>query len=132
MKAFLIELENSPGMLARVAETLGERGINITTIGGAASGDRGAIGLMTNDEPGTVSALEGAGIQARQIDVIGVSLAHQPGTLGQAVRRLADAGVNIELLLPTDVEGPEVAVAIGVADIEAARRALGDLVGAAG
>ena len=130
MKAFLIDLENTPGTLARVAEALGERGINITTIAGTTSGDRGAVALMTNDEPGTGSALQAAGLSAREIDVIGVPLAHQPGTLAAAVRRLADAGINIELLLPTDVEGPEVAVAIGVGDIEAARRALGDLVSA--
>lgn len=130
MKAFIIQLENQPGTLARVAETLGERGINITTIAGTTSGTGGAAALMTNDEPGTESALRSAGLNARAIDVIGVPLAHQPGTLAAALRRLADAGINIELLLPTDVEGPEVAVAIGVTDIEAARQALGDLAGA--
>ena len=132
MKAFLIELENRPGGLARVAEALGDRGINITTIAGTTGGDRGAVALMTNDEPGTTSALEAAGLSARSIDVIGVSLAHQPGTLAAAVRRLADSGINIELLLPTDVEGSEVAVAIGVTDVEAARRALGELVATTG
>ena len=130
MKAFLIELENRPGGLARIAEALGDRGINITTIAGTTSGDRGAAALMTNDEPGTTSALQAAGLSAREVDVIGVSLAHQPGTLAAAVRRLANAGINIELLLPTDVEGPEVAVAIGVTDVEGARRALGELVAA--
>ena len=130
MKAFLIELENRPGGLARIAEALGDRGVNITTIAGTTSGDRGAVALMTNDGPGTTSALQAAGVTAREIEVIGVSLAHQPGTLAAAVRRLANAGINVELLLPTDVEGPEVAVAIGVTDAEAARQALGELVAA--
>ncbi len=128
MKALIIDLENTPGALARVTGALGDRGINITTVGGTTSGDRGALGLMTNDEPGARSALEAAGIAAREIDVIGVSLAHRPGTLADAARRLGEAGVNIELLLPTDVEGEDVAVVFGVADVDAARRALGDLV----
>ena len=130
MKAFLIDLENKPGGLARIAEALGERGINITSVAGTTSGERGAAALMTNDEPGTTSALQAAGLSAREIDVIGVSLAHQPGTLAGALRRLANADINVEVLLPTDVEGPEVAVAIGVTDLEAARQALGELVAA--
>ena len=127
MKAFTIQLENHPGGLARVAEAIAERGINITAIAGATAGGTGAIGLMTNDDPGTRSALDAAGIQVQEIEVIGVSLAHQPGTLAGALRRLANAGVNLELLLPTDLEGNEVQVAIGVDNIDKAREALGEL-----
>ncbi len=127
MKAFLIQLENEPGNLARLTEALGERGINITAIAGVTTGGQGAVGLMTNDEPGTRSALQGAGLDPREIDVIGITLAHQPGTLAGAARRLANAGINVELLLPTGLEGSEVSVAIGVADVEAARNALGEL-----
>ena len=127
MKAFLIQLQNDPGGLARVTEALGERGINITAIAGTTSGSQGAVALMTNDEPGTKSALEGAGLDVREIDVIGITLPHQPGTLAGAARRLANAGINVELLLPTGLEGSQVSVAIGVADVEAARNALGEL-----
>lgn len=127
MKAFVIELENRPGELARVTEAIAERGINITAVAGGTAGQKGAIGLMTNDEPGTKSALETAGIAAKAIEVIGINLAHQPGTLAAAARRLANAGVNIELLLPTDLEGSEVSVALGVDNIEKAREALGEL-----
>ena len=128
MKAFLVELQNQPGGLARLAEALAERGINITAIGGAASsGGSSTIGLMTNDEPGARSALEGAGFSVRLIDIVGITLPNQPGTLAGAARRLANAGINIELLLATGIQGADVSVAIGVDDIEAAREALGEL-----
>ena len=131
MKAFLVDLENQPGQLARLSEALGERGINITGIGGAASsGGSSTIGLLTNDEPGTRSALEGAGFSVREMDVVGITLPNQPGTLAGAARRLANAGINIELLLPTGIQGSDVNVAIGVADVEAAREALGELTSA--
>jgi len=128
MKAFAIELENRPGTVAEVLEAIAQRGINITSVGGTSAGGKGALALLTNDESGTRSALAAAGIEAREFDVVGVTLPHEPGTLATATRRLADAGVNLELLLPTDVSGSDVSVAIGVDKLDAAREALGELV----
>ncbi len=125
MNAFIIELENKPGSLAQVAEALGERGINITSISGVTAGTAGALGLLTNDEAGTREVLRSAGIKAREIGLVSVSLEHKPGSLGQIARKLADAGVNVELLLGTGMSGSNVTVALGVDDVEAAQRAIG-------
>ena len=127
MNAFLIELENTPGGLAKVAEAIAERGINITGISAAGSGQTGAIGLVTNDEDGTRQALDKAGITYRTLELVAAQLQDRPGTLAQAARRLADAGVNIELVLPTGMTGSTINVAFGVADASAATRALGEL-----
>ena len=50
--------------------------------------------------------------------------------LADAARRLADAGVNIEAIFPTGMEGNRITVAFGVDNIEAAKQALGALTGA--
>ena len=130
MKAFLIELEDRPGSAAQVFEIIAERGINITAVGGGSAAGKGALALLTNDEAGTRSALEAGGIQAREVDILSVTLRHEPGTLATATRRLADAGVSLQLLLPTGMSGSEVSVALGVDNLEAAREALGELVSA--
>lgn len=127
MNAFVIELDNKPGGLAKVAEAIAERGINITGISAAASGQTGAIGLVTNDEDGTRQALDRAGIAYRSIQLVGAQLQDRPGTLAEAARRLADAGVNVELLLPTEMTGSTISVVFGVDDAAAASRALGEL-----
>ena len=127
MNAFVIELENTPGGLAKVAEAIAERGINITGISAAGSGQTGAIGLVTNDEDGTRQALDKAGITYRTLELVAAQLQDRPGTLAQATRRLADAGVNIELVLPTGMTGSSINVAFGVCDASAATRALGEL-----
>ncbi|MDQ2934733.1 MAG: ACT domain-containing protein [Chloroflexota bacterium] len=127
MNAFVIELENKPGGLAKVAEAIAERGINITGISAVASGQGGAIGLVTNDEDGTRQALDRAGITYRSIELVGAQLQDRPGTLADAARRLADAGVNVELVLPTGVSGSTISVVLGVDDAAAASRALGEL-----
>jgi hypothetical protein len=125
MNAFIIELENKPGSLAQVAEALGERGINITSISGVTAGNAGALGVLTNDESGTREVLKSAGIKVREIGLVSVSLENKPGALGQVARKLADAGVNIELLLGTGMSGSNVTVALGVDNVEAAQRAIG-------
>ncbi len=125
MNAFIVELENRPGELARLAEAIGERGINITAIGAVTSGTAGGIGLLTNDETGTREVLKSAGIKVREIGLVSVSVENKPGTLGQVARKLADAGVNVELLLGTGMSGSNVTVALGVDNVEAAQRVVG-------
>ena len=125
MNAFIVELENRPGELARLAEAVGQRGINITAIAAVTSGNAGGIGLLTNDEAGTREALGAAGISVREIGLVSVSLEHRPGTLAEVARRLADAGVNVELILATGMSGSNVSIALGVDDVEAAQRVVG-------
>lgn len=125
MNAFIVELENRPGELARLAEAVGQRGINITAIAAVTSGTAGGIGLLTNDEAGTREALQAAGISVREIGLVSVSLEHRAGTLAEVARRLADAGVNVELILATGMSGSNVSIALGVDDVEAAQRVVG-------
>lgn len=127
MNAFVVEMENRPGELARLAEAVADKAINITAIGAAASGSSGAIGFLTNDEEGTRQALDQVGIAYRSVELVSAALEDRPGTLAQAARRLADAGVNIELLLGTGTSGSRVTVVFGVDDASAARQALGEL-----
>ena len=128
MRAFIVELQNNPGSLATVAEAIAERGINITGVTGATCGGSGSLGIITNDEASTKAVLDGGSFSYRQIDLISAALEDKPGTLGAAARRLADAGVNIELLLPTGMEGGKFSVAFGVDNAAAAQQALGELV----
>ncbi|TMB53029.1 MAG: ACT domain-containing protein [Chloroflexi bacterium] len=127
MRAFIVELQNRPGGLAALAEAIAERGINITNVVGATCGGSGSLGIITNDEASTKTVLDGGSFSYRQIDLVTADLDDKPGTLGAAARRLADAGVNIELLLPTGMEGGKVSVAFGVDNAAAAQQALGEL-----
>ena len=110
MHAFLVELENKPGGLASIGEALGSRGINIENIAGAACGSSGRVTIQTSDDAGTRQALAALGVKVEEMEIVEASLAHQPGSLGKAARRLADAGINVESILPTGMSGGEVTV----------------------
>jgi hypothetical protein len=124
MNAFLVELTNKPGELARVAEAIAQKGINITAISGATCGDGGNVALMTADESATRSALQESKVSFREIEAIETPLPHQPGTLARAARRLADAGINIEALLATGMQGNDVTVAFVTGDPARAKEVL--------
>jgi hypothetical protein len=110
MHAFLVEMENKPGTLAAIGEALGSRGINIENIAGSACGDGGRVTILTSDDAATRQALGALGLKVDELEVVEASLAHQPGSLGKAARRLADAGVNVESILPTGMSGGDVTV----------------------
>ena len=57
--------------------------------------------------------------------LVHAKLDHRPGTLAAAARKLADAGINIELLFVSGMDGDKAEVAFGVDTPEAAQRALG-------
>ena len=52
----------------------------------------------------------------REIEATETPIGNVPGALAKVARRLADAGVNIEALLPTGMQGNEVTVAFVTSD----------------
>jgi hypothetical protein len=128
MNAFIVDVKNKPGELARVAEVLSEKGINITGFTGATCGDSGSVCFITNDESATRKALQDAHYKAHERELVVATLADKPGTLAEAARRLANAGVSIEAALPTGMAGSNIHVAFATDNPTKARSALGDTV----
>jgi hypothetical protein len=125
LNAFIINLENKPGELARLTETLAARGINIESIAGTTWGSAGAIAILTNDEAGSRAALTGGSFMIREVEIVPCSMEHRPGALAEIARKLATAGVNIEAVLPTGMAGGKVSVALATSDPVMAREAIG-------
>ena len=126
MNAFIVELTNKAGELARVTEVIAQKGIDVTGFAGATSGDRGSVVLLTNDEEGTRRALGEAHATVREVEIVPASLENRPGSLAAAARRLADAGVNIDGAMPIGMIGDKVPVAFATSDAAKARIALGE------
>lgn len=124
MNAFLVDLENKPGALASVAEALGAKGVNITGVSGASCGDSGRAAITTSDDAMTRTALAGIGATFKEFEVTEATLPHTPGSLGKAARRLAEAGVNIEAIMPTGMSGNEVTVGFATDNAAKAREVL--------
>ena len=127
MQWFIVEASNRPGEFARHAGEVAKRGINLANVVCLGIGDRGGAAFYATDEAWLRSALSDAVIGFREISAVTARLEDKPGTVAEAARRLGDAGVNIELLVPTGMDGKHVTVAFGVDKAEQASTALGDM-----
>jgi hypothetical protein len=123
LNAFLCEIKNLPGEQARVTESLAERKINVFNCS-LGVGDHGVLGLVASDEAGTRSVLTDAGITFTEVPVLTVKLIDKPGQTARISRMLADASINIDLFLPVGISNGEFVVAIGVNDLDGAKRVL--------
>ena len=93
-----IILEDVPGTLANMGETLGEAGVNIDGGCGFACEGKGVIHILVEDSAAARQALEEANIEVtaeRQALLLDVE--DRPGELGTIARRVADEGVNIDI-----------------------------------
>jgi len=94
-----IYLDDRPGELARLGEVLGQAGVNIEGFCAVTSGGgRGEIHVLIDDATDAFTALAAADIEvASEQEVAVVPVDDQPGALGDASRRLGNAGVNVTL-----------------------------------
>lgn len=100
MQDLEILLENRPGALAEMGEALGRAGLSIEGGGAWVAKSSGVAHFLFKDGPAAQRALEAAGIRvlaARDVLVQRLSQS-EPGQLGKLTRRMADAGINIEVL----------------------------------
>jgi hypothetical protein len=125
MNVFIVDLAHKPGELAKAAEAIAQKGINITAFSGSTCGGSGSVAFLTNDEMGTRKALGDAGYRAKELEVVTASFDDKPGALAMIARKLADAGVNIELALPTAMSGGKATLAFATDNPSKARSVLG-------
>jgi hypothetical protein len=126
MNTFIVDLKHRPGELAKVTEAIAQKGIDITAFSGVTCGDSGSLALITNDEAGTRRALSDAGYHAKELELVTASLVNKPGSLAEAARKLANAGINIEAALPTGMAGGSVTVAFATDQPAKARGVLSE------
>jgi hypothetical protein len=116
-----VELENRPGALAALGEAAGGAGVNLDGVCGFAPEDVGVVHVLVDDAEAARGAFEAAGITVRDgREVLVADLEDRPGALGALARRMADAGVNIDLVyLATNTR-----LVLGVDSLDEARAVL--------
>jgi ACT domain-containing protein len=97
MKDLEIFLENVPGSLALLGETLGKNNISIEGGGAFQNGDHSIAHFLVEDAQKAREELSKVGITVMKINDVLIQKLRQdvPGQLGIFCRKLSDAGVNI-------------------------------------
>jgi hypothetical protein len=120
-KDLTVILEDRPGTLADVGEALGKAGINIDGLCGFPSEGRGVFHLLVEDAAAARRVLEESGMEVSgEREVLVLDIEDRPGALGDTARKIANAGVNVELAyLATGTR-----LVLGADDLEQAKAAL--------
>ncbi|MFW9777926.1 MAG: amino acid-binding protein [Candidatus Heimdallarchaeota archaeon] len=120
MRDLTVILQNKPGTLADLGEALGKANINMEGICGFPCEGEGVLHILVDDATSAKSVLEKAGFEVREErEVLVHDLEDKPGSLGELCRRMANAGVNIDLLY-----GSYRGAVFGVDDLDKARASL--------
>jgi hypothetical protein len=100
VKDLAIELEHRPGALADMGEALGRAGVSVEGGGAFLAGGAGVAHFLVENGEAARRALEAAGVKVLAVRDVLVQRLKQDvaGQLGKIARRMAEAGVNIEVL----------------------------------
>jgi len=120
-KDLTVVLDNRPGTLADLGEALGEAGINLDAMCGFPCEGKAVIHILVEDAGKARSGLENAGFTVEsEREVLLFEAEDRPGMLGETMRKLADAGVNVDLLY----KATQTKLVIGADDLEKAQATL--------
>ncbi len=102
-------IENKPGTLAAVCETLAKEGINIFGLATSDTTDHNVVRLVLSDPDRALAVFEERGTLVVENDVLVVENRNQPGALVRIAKVLARKKINIEYAYlashPGDVRG---------------------------
>ncbi len=119
-KQFSIALDNQPGAVAKIAQTLGDAKVNILSLLGTAQGASGSVQLVVDDARRAKKALDAARVSYMETPAEEFELPNKPGALALHLEKLAAKGVNLSSIHATAAKGGKKAVI--VVTVEAAAK----------
>ncbi len=117
----VIDIENSPGALARVAAAISDAGVNIAAATCVGPAERAELHILVPHAEAARRALAISHVAVtREREVVVVDVEDRPGELADLTRKIAQAGVNLDLVYVATRNR----VVLGAADLAALRAAL--------
>jgi hypothetical protein len=99
MMDLVIEVENEPGALARVSAAISDAGVNISAATCTGPSQKAAMHILVPHAEAAKHALATADITVTgQREVVVVDAEDKPGVLADLSRRIAEAGVDLDLV----------------------------------
>jgi hypothetical protein len=117
----VIDIENSPGSLAEVAAAISDAGVNIAAATCIGNGDRAELHILVKHAEATRHSLAISHVAvSREREVVVVDVEDRPGVLADLTRRIARAGVDLDLVYVATQNR----VVFGASDLDALRAAV--------
>jgi hypothetical protein len=122
MMDLTIEVENEPGALAAVAQAISDAGVNISAATCTGPGEKAEMHILVPHAEAARHALAISSVAVTgEREVVVVDAHDRPGELADLARKVAEAGVNIDLVYVAT----RTRVVFGAPDLDALKAALG-------
>lgn len=122
MMDLTIEVENEPGALASVARAISDAGVNISAATYLHPGDMAELHILVPHAEAARHALAISNLAVtNEREVVVVEAKDQPGELADLARKVAEAGINLDLVYVAT----KTRVVFGAPDLDALRSVLG-------
>src|ERR1035437_4144312 len=112
VKQLTVALENRPGALAQMAQTLADAKVNVVALLGSSAGVEGSAQVVVDDIRKAKKALEQALLPYSEGTVEEFELANKPGALAELAEKLAKKGMNIDSAYASMGKGAKKAVVV--------------------
>ena len=118
----VIEIDNEPGALARVAAAVSDAGVNLAAATCIGPGNRAELHILVPHAEAVRHALAITNVAVtREREVVVVDVEDRPGELADIARRVAKEGINLDLVYVATQNR----VVLGSPDIDKLRLAVG-------
>ena len=94
----IITVDNKVGSLAEIASAVAASGINLTAICAYAADNKGVIMFVSDNNVLAKKILKAKKYDIREEEVVSVSLADKPGALQSITKKIAELGIDLNLL----------------------------------
>src|SRR5260221_8621327 len=117
----VIDIENVPGALAEVAAAISDAGVNIAAATCLGSGKHAELHILVPHAEAAKHVLAISHVAvSREREVVVIDVEDRPGVLADLTRRIAKAGVDLDLVYVATRNR----VVFGAADLDGLRAAL--------
>ena len=98
IKQLSIFVENKPGRLVAILDTLAENGIDISALSIADTADYGVARMIVSNPELAVACLKEIGVFVKLTDVFAVTIDDSPGGLTKSLHKITDEGIEISYI----------------------------------
>jgi hypothetical protein len=118
----VIDIDNTPGALAQVAAAISDAGVNIAAATCIGAGERAELHILVPHAGAARHSLAISHVAvSREREVVVVDVEDRPGVLADLTRRIAKAGIDLDLVYVATRNR----VVFGAGDLGALKAALG-------
>jgi len=126
MRELRVTLSHRPGELARLADALSLKSVNLKSLAVLSEGNKAVACLVADDVATARGALEEARIPVEETELFSELLENEPGKIAELAGKLAGAGVNLNSLYILGRDSDLIEVGFTVDDPKKAKKVLGE------